>query len=558
MESHDLDRAAAVTAQQVDPTGTATNPFANFTQRVHSSNPRVHEVRSTSVYTNTNPSSPRKPNLRSQTPRRNLQVHTPAAPRVINPDESSRDRPPTDIRLRQRTQFNTSRDPVAPTIPDIPSFPEVDNSGNPAAQCRQLIEGQQDVHRPQINFNQVSSIMKAYQERSKFTGSFDEDFQGFLEKFETFCSIYNLNDDEKARSFPFMLDTGALFHFTNNFSGKSFTYQEVVNKFNGWYKSEEQRNQLLMIRQKPSLMKAMQSNPDHSEVDLFRQLVAKLTSFQRQLHPSYREDRFLRDQLIIGADLPHIQHSLQDKIPTTAQEAVNRILSKLSNEAKSAGINLALDEDIYVQYSLGKSFGEDARQRRNYNYRHRNDRRTNTQRRELASFRGCWVCGAHHRARDNHSKEDLLKAINRIRKSKRTSAFNLELLIDFEWALLGDEQDEISQIDQPTDATNDTDTESGDSAYMMDENTISRNVATYFSDISYLQGTSFCDENLTSHLKSLKYLMHVNEPTIFKGFIVDNSGYSADACSKVKGMIIDTGANRSSIISLSQYKAYCR
>ena len=59
----------------------------------------------------------------------------------------------------------------------------------------------------------------------------------------------------------------------------------------------------------------MRNNPDQSEVQVFRDLVDKFTSIQRELHLAYRNDRFSRDHLIIGADIPHIQNSYNTKSP---------------------------------------------------------------------------------------------------------------------------------------------------------------------------------------------------------------------------------------------------
>lgn len=145
------------------------------------------------------------------------------------------------------------------------------------------------------NMGRIGSLMKTYQGRTKFTGFFEHDFEGALETFETSATVCQLNEEEKARAFPFMLDQGALSHFTNNFGGRTYTYSEVISTFKSWYTSEELRSRLLLQWKKPPLTDAMRQSPDKSEVEVFRALVEKLTSIRRHLHPSYREDRFLRD-----------------------------------------------------------------------------------------------------------------------------------------------------------------------------------------------------------------------------------------------------------------------
>lgn len=110
-----------------------------------------------------------------------------------------------------------------------------------------------------------------------------------------------------------MIDEGALSHFTISFSRRNNTYPEVVNNFRDWYISEEQRSRLLLIWQKPSLTDAMHQDSERSELEVFRKLVDKQTSIQQQLHPSYKEDRFLRDQFIIAADVSHLRNSLRER-----------------------------------------------------------------------------------------------------------------------------------------------------------------------------------------------------------------------------------------------------
>ena len=74
--------------------------------------------------------------------------------------------------------------------------------------------------------------MKTYQGRTKFTGSFDQDVEEALETFETFANVCQLNEAEKERALPFMLDQGALLHFTDTFGGKTYTCKEVITILN--------------------------------------------------------------------------------------------------------------------------------------------------------------------------------------------------------------------------------------------------------------------------------------------------------------------------------------
>lgn len=61
--------------------------------------------------------------------------------------------------------------------------------------------------------------------------------------------------------------------------------------------------------EKPSLLRSMQAAPDKSEIEVFKDLTDQLTQLQH---------RFLRDQLLVAADIQHLRRSLVEKIPATA------------------------------------------------------------------------------------------------------------------------------------------------------------------------------------------------------------------------------------------------
>lgn len=46
------------------------------------------------------------------------------------------------------------------------------------------------------------------------------------------------------------------------------------------------------------LSEAMDRSPDRSQMDLFLEFVAELTSLQKQLYVRYHGERYLRDQLL--------------------------------------------------------------------------------------------------------------------------------------------------------------------------------------------------------------------------------------------------------------------
>ena len=163
--------------------------------------------------------------------------------------------------------------------------------------------------------SRVDSISKAYHSRQKYSGGFTEGFDNAVENYETLCRVFQLSDEEMARAFPMMLTGAAFSHYSHYFAKKSMTYAELVDAFRNWYTSEEQKYRLLQIWQRPSLERSMQQNPTKSELEVFREVSDELTHTQQQLHSDYQKDRFLRDQLLICADISRLRRSLIEKIP---------------------------------------------------------------------------------------------------------------------------------------------------------------------------------------------------------------------------------------------------
>lgn len=202
--------------------------------------------------------------------------------------------------------------------------------------------------------NGVESLMKAYSHRQKYSGSFTESFDNAIEQYETMSAVCEFSTEDMSKAFPIMLTGPAFTHFSHHYAKKAMSYKELTAAFRAWYTSEEQRYRLLQTWQRPSLSKAMQNAPDKSEMEVFREVSDELIKTQHQLHTDYHSDRFLRDQLLVCADIPRLKRSLIEKIPTSAQEAMQRIATLLSSEPKSAAANFG-DEDE-ANYGFGKRF----------------------------------------------------------------------------------------------------------------------------------------------------------------------------------------------------------
>lgn len=130
----------------------------------------------------------------------------------------------------------------------------------------------------------VSGVMKAYQMKEKFSGSFDGDLPGALEVYDTICIVCHLTGAEKAEVLPVILkDEFLSFYMSYYKEGQS--YEEASQLFIENYMSVEQGNRGLMEWQYMRFSSIMREHKDRSEFDVFRLFCKRLLQIQRQLDP---------------------------------------------------------------------------------------------------------------------------------------------------------------------------------------------------------------------------------------------------------------------------------
>ena len=377
----------------------------------------------------------------------------------------------------------------------------------------------------------LSGLSKAYAGRKKYSGSWDEDLLGAIEIYEMACRMCELDENQMRRGVMVMLEGDAMAYYASNLKDAK-TYETVIDGLKAWYTSEEQRSRLLQEWQACSLTSRMRKSPEKSEIAVFRDLCASLGKIQRQLHSDYRKDRFLKDQIVAAADIPHVARALREKVPTTSHEATQRIAALLSREPNSAGVYIAdLREDDHAYYGLGQRYKGQAERRigRSAGKSSRTPRvNRRSVARKLAMIQGCWVCGKEHQARKNHSEGEILAALA---KHKENGVY-----------LAADDIIEVFQVLMAKDDDDDSEDElPGDDGMMAEEVCeINAELERSFANSAFLHGSGFSRDQKMRMEEMERGLRDESQRPYFKG------------------SMIDTGSNRSSIISLNQYQAYCR
>lgn len=157
----------------------------------------------------------------------------------------------------------------------------------------------------------------------------------------------------------------------------------------------------------------------------------------------------------------------------------------------------------------------------------------------MAGVKGCWVCGRTHQAATEHTKNEIISPINKIRARQPSAAITVDdlAMITSEFTESGEEGDNKPEDSSDNIVYSDDETHIG--MYIIhDELETHKSDEQYLADVSLLHGRTYaCD--IKKELAAMHAELRTGEEPVFKG------------------LHLDTFANRSSVMSIAQYKAYC-
>lgn len=151
----------------------------------------------------------------------------------------------------------------------------------------------------------------------------------------------------------------------------------------------------------------------------------------------------------------------------------------------------------------------------------------------MRGHKGCIVCKQDHRARDHHSPHEVKAAFEKLKNKHPSALLTVE---DLAYVI-----DEVTEHEPQDNEENDpVFSDSDDSAYIVsDDLNLHKEAEIALSNYAFCHGRSFhTDRNIA--------------------MAVMNRELKQGERSEFKGLMLDTCANRSSVMSLNQYKAYCR
>lgn len=308
--------------------------------------------------------------------------------------------------------------------------------------------------------------------------------------------------------------------------------------------------------QKMKLTRAMKDNPEKSEVVVFEEITARDMDLQRQLGRDYQGDRYLRDKLHEAIDIAIIKDFLKDRPASSTQNLINGVAGRLSDLPRSAGAvyaNWAItphyDDDERAYYGLGQKYGgSSTRPVKSFvkitsgNLRKRDGRRGRPK--WMNGIEGCFVCRKDHLSNQHHSRDDVTKAIIKLKARYQRGPLTKDGKAYIEELYPAERINRDDTADQQT--NEEADLADDDSDGELEEDNDLSSFAE--SDLAQLE----VDLAKTSFVQV--FTVTTDRSTI--PMVARARGLHDHA--EFMGLKVDTGANKSSIMSLSQYRIYCK
>ena len=99
-----------------------------------------------------------------------------------------------------------------------------------------------------------------------------------------------------------ILEGDAMKFYSEHLAGE-INFEKIVAALIAEFTSEEQRNRLLRVWQRTSLVENMRNSPEKSEVMVLKDICRTLTTTQRQLQESYHQENLFREQILVARNV---------------------------------------------------------------------------------------------------------------------------------------------------------------------------------------------------------------------------------------------------------------
>lgn len=179
----------------------------------------------------------------------------------------------------------------------------------------------------------VRDILKDFNQVERYGWSFEDDLETKIDADESMGCVYDLSNQDLALAIPGILKEDGLTIY-NSMQMLRSTNIELVQHIRTEFIAGKHQMRIRKLWTEINLSRALREDLDKSEVEVYKNVSAKLNRIQKKWNESYRHSDIFRYRLVDSADLPHVETYLTDPNSETPPEATSRIASLLFHEQK--------------------------------------------------------------------------------------------------------------------------------------------------------------------------------------------------------------------------------
>lgn len=170
----------------------------------------------------------------------------------------------------------------------------------------------------------VTNILRDFEGQTTFNGFCNEDLQAIADNYEEMAESCEASDFRKLKGMLTRLHcrTRTLLNRQGRDSG---AFEEEIQLLGSWYNSAGKQGCLLTEWHGMDQTKALEEQPDESQMAGFRKFDAQLRSVQHQFQMDYHTDLYLGNRLMSAIDVPDMKNALRERTPHSSNQLINLV-----------------------------------------------------------------------------------------------------------------------------------------------------------------------------------------------------------------------------------------
>ena len=182
---------------------------------------------------------------------------------------------------------------------------------------------------------ELATLAKMYNNDDKYGGSPTESLSYKFNIFMDLCTRAEIPQGLLHTAFPTMLTSMALEYYYSSCQGVSLTTEQLFERFQSHFEGEEHRRNMLREWNNINLRGLLRASPDKNKGIIFNEMILKLRQIQRGLDYEFQSDTALRNKIVTScSNIPACTVAILQQTPTIAG-LINNIYTAIENHEEA-------------------------------------------------------------------------------------------------------------------------------------------------------------------------------------------------------------------------------